>query len=634
MRIGSILTALILSASSSPCFAQATGIPFLIVGERATHELRFTSAAVSDFSALLSSESLEQPGLSRSFEIEIVGEVETTVLRTDGNLPRLAWRLKDPDVSFRVDGRDAPADARRIAEGLERVVHVTLTPAGHVREVRLDGSLGSLSSGMGRALIAAVQVVVASDNGSIWTVAEEDPNGPYLARYEVLGETTRESPDVATIRKRKVRYLGDADRHGFGGDRLPTSIVPAGSMTARYDRRAGRLLSLAGTESQVFSVAGREVARTETSIELNDFHGAELDAAESARVWGEAMAREARGPGVSLAWRPDPSIGRAALDRNTLGDADLDELLAEIQRAEGGERGDGETQLFLKLRSLLSLEPATAERIAMRLNGAPSGSLTFGLLAGTLSAAGHAEAQAALAEVLKRRRGEPEIVNRLLPLLAAVEEPTLATEATLRGLAFDSLDPELAHAARLALGAVARAVSVHAPERGEEIVASLIAVYGREPEGEMVLRLLSVLGNTGARAALPIVKRYLGSASIERRVAATAALRFIPGPESDSLLAGVLVDDPVAEVRREAADAMGYRPVTESMLEAQSEAFRNEATDPVRLTLLENIWFAGREFTAARHIVEEAAEADSSDQVRAKAARLVGSEPRGTAEAR
>jgi hypothetical protein len=79
-------------------------------------------------------------------------------------------------------------------------------------------------------------------------------------------------------------------------------------------------------------------------------------------------------------------------------------------------------------------------------------------------------------------------------------------------------------------------------------------------------------------------------------------------------------------VRLQAADALSQRPMnTESHL-WHTRIFDTDTDDRVRLTLMKNLWTAREKFPDGLEVVKAAAMSDRSEDVRKRAAMLIGSE--------
>lgn len=562
----------------------------------------------------------------------MAAELSATVLEENDQTVLIAYRFQKAEVEFKSGGQKAVAEAGRIARGLSRYVFAQVTREGRVISVRFDPQEGILPQSFFRTLVAATQFVfppAPTRERTIWEVEEDDPNGEYLARYEVLGsgQDCDTESGTATIRKSKLQYPKQAWEPAPERTGLPTQILPSGYLVGKFDCPAGHLISLHGSETQVVEIADKVVARTEVTLRLDFLYKGKRNAAELASLRQASAEREKVAAAIPLSWRVPEKATEEALQRKVLGTATSDELLAEVRREESaGKKPPGDWQLYRKLKALVYLQPAVSEKLAAILVEAPADSLTMSMLTGALGAVGHPEAQAALVSVIRKRSADPGALVLLVRSLASATAPTELAEETLRNLACRPSNPEIAYAAQLALGTMARSLLRISPERAAGIVDSLIRHFDPKPAPGQARQLLQALGNTGSPRALSAIRRFSGDSSPQVRLAAAGALRFIEGAESDSLLAKTLAKDPETVVRLEAAETLSYRPITPHTFAAQKQAFREEKEGTVRLVLLENLWWARQKFPEARELVRAAAADETSPEVRKKAAWLLASE--------
>src|SRR5262249_5701674 len=112
-----------------------------------------------------------------------------------------------------------------------------------------------------------------------------------------------------------------------------------------------------------------------------------------------------------------------------------------------------------------------------------------------------------------------------------------------------------------------------------------------------------------------------GDSAPEIRGAAAAALRWIPSPRVDELLASSLRTDSDSAVRVEAATALGFRRMTAASFVGQKAAFLKDDARRVRLAVLHNLARAQAAFPEAGAFLAQAA-ADPVEAVREEAKNL------------
>lgn len=574
--------------------------------------LQFESTGTAEAAATL----LGGAGEPRRFETRIEGALlASTVLATDDSTI-VAYRVDEVSVSFRVDGVEIPVDAGRIADALGRPAFATVDPVGRIGAVRFDPALGPFQRGMVGFLLSALQFAVPpAPADATWEIEESEPNGRYVARYSVHGTAAGSHGPVLTIEKRKVRHLvpADAPLDPVAG----VAVEWSGALTARYDVARRRLVAAEGRESQSITLGGRPLARTETSVRL----GAVEETAADAAGLAAALARAT--PPTSLMATTEPDAAREAEARREIGETTLEATLAELVSAEA-EGAPPPAALQRRLGDFARLDPAAADSLAAVLARTPVGSLSTRAIGQALAAAGTEAAHTALAAVLRQRSDEPRVASLLVTLLGSARPVTAAAEAAVRELTLEGSEPELEHAARLALGVLARHLAAESPERAAAIVEELTAAHGPAPAGETARRLLLVLGNTGSPLALAPARAHLDDPSPGIRAAAVGALRFVRDPAAEMLILGTLVADSTPAVRRAALEALAFRPPTAALLAGLSRAARHDPEPDLRLAAVQTLWSnrAGR--PEVEELVRGAAERDPSAEVRRRAAWLLG----------
>ncbi|HUP19738.1 MAG TPA: HEAT repeat domain-containing protein, partial [Gemmatimonadota bacterium] len=600
-------------AAAAPSAAQETGA--------LRWPLQFESAGTVEAAATL----LGGAGEPRRFETRIEGALLASTVVEAGDSTIVAYRVDEVSVSFRADGVEVPDDAARIADALGRPAFAHVDPAGRIGAVRFDPELGPFQRGMVTFLLSSLQFAVPhAPAGRTWEIEEDEPNGRYVARYTVHDTAAGTHGPLLTIEKRKLRHLtpADAPLDPVAG----MAVESSGALTARYDVARRRLVAAEGSESQTITIGGRRLARTETSLRLGTVDEAPADGPALAA----ALARSAP-PSSLVAAEPGPAA-RAAEARRAIDGATFEATLAELARVEA-EAGAPPAALRERLRAFAVLDPSAADSLAGVLARAPADSRALPAIGQALAAAGTEDAHRALGDALRRRLDERPVASLLIALLGSVNPATAAAEAALRelaletsgpGLALDGPDPDLAHAARLALGVLARQVAADSPERAAGIVEDLLAAYGPAPEGEAARRLLLALGNTGSPLAVGPARKHLRDPSPGIRAAAVGALRFVRDPAAESLILGTLAADSAPAVRLEALDALAFRPPTPAVLSARSRAAREDPDPGIRLVAIQSLWSDRAGNPEVEELVRMAADDDPSPEVRRRAAWLVG----------
>jgi len=614
-----------------------------VSGESMVYQLDYASESLSDFSALFkgqqspSAKERATSSLDHAFRVVVRGELVAKVIEKNTGGFTIAYGLRSPTVRLNADGQEAANEAQTVQTDLSKDVFAAINPQGRVLAVRFDPVTSKLSQSFARTLLASTQFVLPVEQISDlhqWETQEDDPNGQYTARYQAEHDSSNGAPgnpqaNLLRIRKTKVSYL-QPDRNIKPGEfDVATTISPQGSLVARFDLSEGHLVSLSGSESQITVVAGKKVARSETTLRLN-FLGKEiLKPAELSLLRAASAEREKVAAAVPLSAKPSKEEREAFIQRTELGDATLEGLLADLAKAEGStDKPNDDTPLYLKFKALVYLHPEYCATLAKILSTADPNSLTMRVLAGALGAVGRPEAQAALATAIKSRSADWRALSSLIPTLGMVESPTQLAEDTLLDLASSSPIPDIASTAQLSLGIMARNLTGTSPERAAKIVDLFIGKIGASPSQDTTRQLLLALGNAGSARALPTITQFITDPSAAVRSAAVLALRFIDSSQADDLLIKALTSDPEDTVRLEAATALKFREMNADTFEAQKRVFLTDNAVSVRLAVLNNLWQAHEKFPEAYKLVKRAAVKDVSKDVHQAAANIIAKSPK------
>jgi hypothetical protein len=599
-----------------------------VPGQRLHFSLDYLSTATLDL-APFQGGAAPSPGLTRSVHAAVRGDLVVQVLGVDGERVRLAYRLERPAVQLALDGQPDLALGQALEGHLQRAAFVEADRRGRILSARLAPGARGVSAGLSRALLAATQVVLpdpGADAADGWEAEEDGPHGTAVVRYEPAPGSAGWGGRLRALRKARLHYLpAEAE-----GGAAALEHRPEGELQATVDARAGHLVSVQGTEVTTTLVQGREAGRAETTLRLRLLRWETADAAEQARLAAEEAERALTSPPLPLSARPSPEEGEAAIHQAELGQATLETLLAELDRAERGEKGAlGETPLYLKLKALAYLHPEVTGRLSERLARARAPGLAVRVLGPALADSGRPQAQAALVAVVRARRDDWPALAELLPALGRARAATPAVEAVLLELAAEGKD-EVRSTAQLALGTLAHGLAATDPARAEAIVSWALGRLRAARSPAERRQLLLVLGNAGSATAWPALRAALRDPAPEVRGGAMTALGGLRGAEADAALCAALTGDADAGVRLEAARALSGRPMTAAGLAAHARVVKQEASPGVRLAALRNLGRARPALPEAAELIRAAAANDTNPEVRGAAAELL-EEDGGTA---
>jgi hypothetical protein len=265
---------------------------------------------------------------------------------------------------------------------------------------------------------------------------------------------------------------------------------------------------------------------------------------------------------------------------------------------------------FLRIAALMRLEP-DAVRAAQRLitDGAPPE--TAGLLIGAMGEAGTPVAQAALGELVKTATLGEEPRTHAAITMGLTATPTPETMRVLDETARGTGD--LANTATLAQGNATLRMRDDDPDASSAQVDALLARLARATTDDERALVLRALGNTGDPRILDAIAGLIANANIGVRMAATEALRLVPGATADKLLLGRF-SDPSGLVRGSAV----FATVERDLAPFATTLARAAKVDPdvtVRRAILD-LAAARLDEPTLRALVEQVAKTDSDPELR------------------
>ncbi|MEI2579915.1 HEAT repeat domain-containing protein [Scytonema sp. PRP1] len=617
---------------TSTILANNTTLPVyqFVPGQGFTYKLDYTNSSNSDLRALFgdlkasnSSEAVGTNSFLNAFETSVQGELTVTILEQKGSRFLISYTINNPAVTLKANGQEVKAQAQLIQQDLKRQIFATINSQGKILEVRFDPIMSEIAQNFARTLLATTQFVTPNSKTSSgeWTTQEDDLNGQYIARYQA---------EEGKFQKTKLRYLQPSSSKKPNDSKVPTTINSLGKLTANFSINQGYLISLQGTETQNFVIADKNVGQAKTTLNMAYTKQATLNPKELTKERDANTEREKVAPAIVLSATPTEAEVEAKIQRQELGNATVESLLADLEKAQASpDQNQNNTPLYLKFKALVYLHPESTANLGKRLASADPKSLTMQLLSGALSAVGNESAQSALINAIAARSQDWNALAVLIPSLATVSEPSSSSEETLWNLALNSTDDRISSTVQLALGAMARNLSQTSPERTNKIVDRFVKQLKTANSVEQKRQFLLVLGNSGSKQALGAIAPLIKASAPEVRAAAASALRWIEDDQVDSLLTNALSKDADDRVRLEAAVALSYRKIDPTIFQAQKQAFLSDKAVKVRLALLTNLWKVHEQFPEVRQLVKQAAEKDVSPDVQKEAANIIATYPQG-----
>ncbi len=534
-----------------------------------------------------------------ALEMDTALDVTVASVAPDGAV-EVEYTLRNPSFPPAAD----PEKARAAAAQLVRPFRARLDADGALGDVAFDPATDAATRNTLRSLAAGLQVVVPVGHGDLWTAREQDPTGAYAAEY-------RRTADG--IEKTSKPY-----------DRLstPGGLVPAAGLAdVRRDARA--VLTLDAQERLVTLSADETLLLTVTDGVAPTWLKSSLRATRTDVQNYVIVAARAGLQRIGLHEALGADEIREADDVRRAQKMSLAEALAALRTL--APEGDPEdlaaaSDLNLTLAAQLRQTPELAGRLRDEARKASAGARS--ILLAALSEAGTAESQVALAQLSAdaelAARGRVEALGQL----GLVEHPTAGTQTALQDL-MQSRDPQIATTATLALGNAQRGGA------DPSALAALQAQLDAAQTPEARATALTALGSTGSADVLAALTDALDAQDAEVRRAAVYGLGHQDSAEAVDLLRARLTQDESANVRVEAAHALGQKTPAElrGLIEDLSQAVLHDEASDVRaeaLRALAKLADGGHGDAAAVAVLRGVAEADPEDALRRAARRAIG----------
>jgi HEAT repeat protein len=609
-----------------------------VSGHRTVYQVSYVSDAHADFRALFQTQGRQLPAdtssLVYALNAQLRGQWVATVLNSEAGRVHVIYELHEGEVRVTVNGQEQTGQAESVRNNLSRGVLVDMTPEGRVLAVCLDPDADKFSRDFALSLFGISEFVLpaAADIAS-WQTREEDRTGIYLARYQAVTPAHQKDESVpgpvqrVLIRKSKLHYSPERNESTLPGQTpAQKTVVPSGTLEARFDPALGQLVSLSGTDVQDTIITGKNVAHSASTLHLTRLSGKEVPAEDLGELRRQAQALAAKGLPLPLYTRISPEEMQSSIQRTQLGSETLDSLLQQLSAVATLKDKSDQTDLYLKFKALVYLHPESCARLGTILSTADAQSPTFVILARALGSVGNAQAQDALIAAIQARSTDLVAVSNLIPTLAEAPAPTVKAEETIRELSNHSADANISATALLSLGTMAHGLAKKSPARSQRIVHDLLQQARHTQTQDRTHDLIEALGNTQSAEALPALASFARNPEARLRAAALDALRFMPAPRADALLLSGL-DDSDGAPRLEAAYALSFRKMTTATFAAQKKALLADDNEKVRAALLANLWKDHAKFPEARKLVETAANQDPSDYVRKVAREMLLQSP-------
>ncbi len=414
------------------------------------------------------------------------------------------------------------------------------------------------------------------DTKDTWLSIEYDGSGRYEAEYH-----SSEKNGQLTLKKQRLRYISGNSSIRDSQDQL--KVISDKALTSTYQFGKNRQLRNIDSRFSLEYQNNDNLFATTTSFLNMKFKDLKPTSPKTMALRNQANNKDSFYATDLSASDKEAEIDKA-IQENTLGTTTWSELSRLLEK----EKLEGSTELFLKLRALLALNPSLSRDLGEKLLSLDPESEAFLLGLNVLVNIGHKDAQKALLDILGRAPSAKGMLYTISQI-GLLERAEPIVEVKLRQIikASDSTS-EVRLTARLALSNIARAVGAEEPARREVTTNELITLLHSDDIEQKYEALLS-LGNIGSEAAFQEIKPLMHDEDIRIRLAAMKALRFIDTPQAEESLNSYLDLKYDEEERLGAVQELGYRHLSEATIEKHKQLLPVETSEQIALSILSNL---------------------------------------------
>jgi hypothetical protein len=500
---------------------------------------------------------LEQPGLDQPVAIELSGDLVATISALREGEYDVALEVVNARIKSDGFGKQSPQAIEQVQQRLARRFWATYRDDGSLLGIHFFNDVDPGDRNLLQMIATEVQLVRRDASEMVWNALERDGAGTYLAIYNWA--------DPHSVIKRKVKYVRPDAEPGAPTDGLRL-VVEQSELRFRFDHD-GEISTLEASERVRMGVlpdkSGDLVAVTTTRLT----HLQRGKAPELIDSLAHAGSNVLSSP--ILTHRSDPEKLRARLDDQLL-EGHTSESLLEAATSKASE----DPEIASRLAAMFRRRPnSIPEALALLRKTGRQKRITDALgAAGAVGALGSLAGSAAVAT--------PVRIDALTAMVL-VQSPSLEAMRISAAL-LDDPDVQVASAARILGGAVARAGRRDHPSEANAIDSALIVRYRSAGEVRDISDLLAAFGNSVGPSVLPVIESALHDARALVRAAAARALRLAEAPEVDRLLSALITGDSDPHVRADAIFASSFRRPSAAVFEALQQAARGDPAEHVR----------------------------------------------------
>lgn len=542
--------------------------------------------------------------------LQLSGTLTISVVKETPNSRLLAYRVVPTVLTLTMNGATASKpETQALEEELQKAtLYAEVDTHGKIQKIWLHQAK-EFSQGVLRTIAALMQTTLPPKDALYWEIAEESPEGVYLALY-----TVRErKAGVWRLQKQRTHYTEVQP----GLFPFPYEIRPQGDLQIDYDSNHRLVRKMQGRVQLASTARGQTIGRVKIECEVQQTQIKRLGENEQKQLLTQYHSIEHEAQPLRIteanAGKPD----EAHIAKLELGN----ETYASLKKRWGQLSDQASftevTDLSRKWRALLILNPQLIASTEQELKMLAFNTAKAQVLISALMQSQRPEAQQALCRLADHflKRANHDAYNHYVACLALLESPHPSVLQWLTAKA-RSASSEVAYPALLALGAVGRTTSQARQMQARDSAYKTILdrLNKAQSDQEMEVCLLA-LGNLGHPDSLSVLETFLSHENERLRAVATSSLRFIEMPAAERLLVRMLRDSS-REVRLQAIEAFNHRRISQAILTELEQYLREEPQKDLRRALIDALWLQRNKVNGIRPIIAQAATGDPDEEIR------------------
>ncbi len=440
-----------------------------------------------------------------------------------------------------------------------------------------------------------------------------------MAHYQVSG--------VTGFLTRVTKTIGGlSSSTQVSDDSNPAKLIktiPQGKIEITIDTNHGTIHDLDGASHEDTLVRGHVLAAQNTSVAAHILSSARLSEKDlTANLRMLTVPRSAENALTSFEGALT-STQEKVMQQLVLGTDSLQSMLDALSEIDKGPVSPNrQTNVYLKLKAIISLNPKASETLGQHILNANSASPSTDLIITALSAVGTSEAQDALCAVARAKKNDSSARIRLVAALGSLRRPAEGVVQLLYEFSHSS-SRDIRSVSLLALGGAAKNLANVSGKRSTAIVIDLADRWSVSKDIDEKTTLLLALGNSASKRSEDILLKERTGQSPELRRTAVTALADFQSPKSIRGICDSLNVDSDVRVRSAAAQSLAPHIQVTAVRDALLRAVQRDDAESVRLASMFALTDLIPRDDHVREVIGVIAKEDSSATVKGQANSLL-----------